>query len=127
MWRKFFRRSDFSGATHREMTTLQFPAEFHRNANPIEFAQTIARWDEFSRLADVQQRMAAMLDEAEHRTLVGLTMYSADLADEMATSLKTTVRRFRSSMSWRVTAPVRAAGSLLRRVRRRSATPDDTA
>lgn len=64
-WRKYFRRSDFRGATHREMTTLQFPAECHRNADPIEFAHTIARWDEFSRVADVQQRMAAMLGEAE--------------------------------------------------------------
>jgi len=77
-WRKYFRRSDFRGATHREMTTLQFPAECHRNADPIEFAHTIARWDEFSRVADVQQRMAAMLGEAEWRTLVGLTMSSAD-------------------------------------------------
>jgi glycosyltransferase involved in cell wall biosynthesis len=80
MWRAFFSRSDFSGATHAEVTTLQFPATVHRERSADDHRELMNRWEEFSRLPDVRQRIAVLLDEAERRTLVRLTMLSTDLS-----------------------------------------------
>ncbi len=80
MWRAFFRHPDFSGATHHEVSTLQFPATVHRERAPTEFLEVMHRWDAFSRLPDVRARMAVMLDEAERRALVRLTMLSTDVS-----------------------------------------------
>ena len=76
MWRAFFARPDFSGATHTEVTTLQFPASIHTDRGANGYGEMMQRWEAFSRLPDACERMAEILDEAERRTLVSLTMLS---------------------------------------------------
>lgn len=151
MWRKFFRQPGFRGATHQEITTVQFPSVFHRDRDPAEASRSMAQWEQFSLAPDVDERIAVMLADTERRSLIDLTIHRSALVREVRAlasretemtqqlaqlrddvralelreraSSEATAQAFRSSTSWRVTAPLRAVGTALHRLGRRSRTP----
>ncbi len=135
MWRKFFRHPGYSGATHPEVTTLQFPASVHRDRPADDIAAMMRRWDDFARSSDVRERMAGLLADAERRTLVRLSMANSDARLALGAARRTVrradrrrraaiaelerhrvaIEQLRASTSWRVTAPLRWVGRHLRR------------
>jgi hypothetical protein len=146
LWRTFFRQPGFSGLTLSEFTTLQFPANLHRRRSAEDFAASFARWDAFTREPDAHERLQEMVRETAARTLVELSAKSTDLHFEVrqrddtigllraelgsaqsvtqqlegrVTELEGVVDDYRTSTSWRATAPLRALSSLVRRLRRR--------
>lgn len=76
-WQEFFRQPWFRGATHPEMTTLQFPAPLRTGA-PQE-AERFARWEEFTRAPDAHERLQEMADAAAAKALIELSAASDDL------------------------------------------------
>jgi hypothetical protein len=84
MWRAFFRHPGFVGATHTELTTLQFPATLYAQQSQSELQAMMRRWDEVSRRPDVSEATAALVDDAERRALVRLTMLATDTSIELS-------------------------------------------
>lgn len=131
MWRAFFRHPRFSGATHTELTTLQFPASAYVDQTRDETVAMMTRWQHFSRRPDVAAAVAELVEEAERRTLVRLTMTATNNAFALAAMRRSARRRvlaaklaarnavrerdaMRATVSWRITAPLRWARSLRR-------------
>jgi len=84
LWRKFFRHEKFRGATRGEMTTLQFPADLHRDRSPQDFAESFARWDRFTREPGAHERLQELADEAAKRMLIELNAIAVYLNFEVA-------------------------------------------
>ena len=124
MWRAFFRHPDFSGATHAALTTLQFPATVYPDIDGEDLRSMMQRWDSFSRHPDVVERTAALVAEAERRTMVTMSMRLTELSFAYAElqELAAAAERSRTeeqaaifaTLSWRVTAPLRSVRRRLR-------------
>lgn len=146
LWQKFFRLPGLAALTLPEFTTLQFPANLHRHRTPDDFAAGFARWEAFTRQPGAHERLQEMVREVAARTLIELSAKSTDLHFEVrardksirvlteqlalaeaagavararVAELERILDDHRTSRSWRVTAPMRAAGAVLRRVFRR--------
>jgi hypothetical protein len=146
LWQKFFRDPDLAALTLPEFTTLQFPANLHRHRTPEDFAASFARWEAFTRQPGAHEQLQEMVREVAARTLIELSAKSTDLHFEVrardkairvltaqlalaesegaaararVAELERILDDHRRSRSWRVTAPMRAAGALLRRRFRR--------
>lgn len=140
LWRTFFREPGFRGLTLSDVTTIQFPANLHRRRNPADFAASFARWEAFTREPDAHERLQRMADEAAAIQLIELSAQHTDLsyqvkaankriglltsdvavADARIVELERILDDYRTSTSWRVTAPLRAVAGALRRRRRRA-------
>ena len=117
MWRAFFRHPDFLGATHEALTTLQFPATVYPDICNEDLRSMMQRWDSFSRHPDVVERTAALVAEAERRTLVNLSMRLTEISlahAELHTLLAAAehsraeeLAAIFATVSWKVTAPLR--------------------
>lgn len=76
-WRQFFRQPGFRGATHPEMTTLQFPGHLRMDDPAADLARFL-RWEVFSQQPDAHERLQEMADEAASRSLVRLSAKAHD-------------------------------------------------
>jgi hypothetical protein len=146
LWRTFFREPGFRGLTLSELTTIQFPANLHRHRRPTHFAASFARWEAFTREPGAHERLQQMADEAAARQLIELSAAHTDLSYEIKAAnrqlklleseaieahaalvaaqariaeLEGIVDDYRTSGSWRVTAPLRTVGGAVRRLGRR--------
>lgn len=122
LWRQFLRQPGFSGATHPEVTTLQFPSTLHRARGANEQAAMMQRWAAFASSDDVRDRMAALVDDAARRALLDLTLRALDLVDSVDDLVaEVTVRREVAEASIHLRPPPRVLAALRRigRLRRR--------
>lgn len=112
-WRKFFRHPQFSGATSRRMTALQFPTsqDGRDEWSEAERVAEMEEWFEVSQSAAGQDRIDELVARAASRRLEDTSFSEA--------SARAEIRAMRETKSWRVTAPLRAIRRLtLRRTTR---------
>ena len=89
-WKKFFRRSDFRGATSQRMTALQFPSHLEgREAwSPQQRYDELARWAALIAEPGAQARVDTLVD---HATQHALAIAVVDL-DQRSTELEEATR-----------------------------------
>lgn len=116
LWQQFFRRGDLNAVTLRDISVLQFPAPMRAGRSEEEVAAEYARWHQFVCSPDARARLEALQRGAE---LAELTLLSAAVAEvELERDrLAAEVRALRATISWRLTAPLRALRAGLRRRR----------
>lgn len=125
LWRQFFRRPGFVGKTHHEVTTLQFPSAARRTMSQESSLEQFARWASFIERDDAHEALQRMAQEAAGRQLIELSARSTDLELELRSATETLREQLDSArheiatlraealavtntLSWRVTAPLRA-------------------
>jgi hypothetical protein len=84
LWRKFFSLRNFRGATHSEMTTIQFPAPFRRDVSESTFREIYDTWLQISKSSDCREIMSNRVEKALRGTAVNLNMHITNLHYEIA-------------------------------------------
>jgi len=135
LWRQFFRLPGLRAATLPDVTTLQFPANITPR-DPEAAAGHRAPWVALLANEDAHERLQEIAVVATHRQLMGLELRKTRLAgrsrtpeiarkalreetreakarakqlDSKVARLQRELDSTRGSLSWRVTAPLRAA------------------
>lgn len=127
LWKQFFRLPNFKGATHNQVSALQFPASIREEKSYKEMKEIYEKWYEFSQSESGFQELQIMADESARATLNSLSAEMSDLHAEiqrlnqeianrdnliidakaqLATLIKT-VEQIKNSLSWRITSPLR--------------------
>jgi glycosyltransferase involved in cell wall biosynthesis len=141
LWRKFFNLQNFRGATHSEMTTIQFPSPYRRDVSKARFREIYDSWLQISRANDYRRMMAIRVEKALLNDAVNLNMHTINLHHEIAylraerdavtaerdavtaerdavTAERDAVTAERdqilASNSWKITEPLRRTGSIFR-------------
>lgn len=94
LWRQFFTLPDFVGATHPEVTTLQFPASGLAARDPDGALTRFAAWQDLVEQPTAQEQLNALVTEARSRALIE---YDAQLLDQRIAN-STLRQRLSSSM-----------------------------
>ncbi len=64
LWRQFFRLPDFRGATHKEVTALQFPAPYRDETSTEEVTNLYETWYQFSQSFDGHQKLQELFEDS---------------------------------------------------------------
>lgn len=78
LWRQFFRLPNFRGATHNEVTALQFPAPFRSETSDEELTNLYEYWFQFSQSHDGHEKLQKLADDSTMRTLIQLSAITDD-------------------------------------------------
>lgn len=73
LWRQFFQLPDFRGATHKEVTALQFPAPYRHETSVEELTSFYESWYQFSQSHDGHEKLQQLAEESAARTLIELS------------------------------------------------------
>lgn len=73
LWRQFFQLPNFRGATHNEVTALQFPAPYRHETSVEELTNLYESWYQFSQSDDGHERLQQLTNDATTKTLVELS------------------------------------------------------
>lgn len=142
LWRQFFRRTGFVGRTHREVSTLQFPAAARSDRDEHAATEQFRRWERFTIEPDAHKKLQALAQSSAHRQLIELSARTTDLQIEveelreddtsLAHSLAEALRELErvrarerqldraleathATLSWRITSPLRMVSGMTRR------------
>lgn len=93
LWRQFFALPGFVGATHSDVTTLQFPATELVSVDPSTARKRFDEWLTFAARPDAQQRLNELVDTARRAllverdaTVVNQRFIIASLRDQLASA-----------------------------------------
>jgi hypothetical protein len=129
LWRKFFNLQNFRGATHSEMTTIQFPSPCRRDVSKARFREIYDSWLQISRANDYRQMMATRVEKALLSDPVNLNMHTINLLHEMAylraerDAVTAERDQIFSSNSWQITKPLRKAVTIFRTSKKQASNP----
>lgn len=132
LWRQFFGLDGLRGRTHLEMTVLQFPGVERAHLDAAAIAAQRERWGRFLAAPDAHDELQRLAEEAQRREhlewsalvfdlVVIRDRLQADAALQQAecerrvADIQNELDATRSTVSWRVTAPLRAVRRWTRR------------
>jgi glycosyltransferase involved in cell wall biosynthesis len=88
LWRQFFRLSDFRGATHNEVTAIQFPAPYRVETSTEDLRNLYEYWYQFSQSHDGHEKLQQLADEVAAKTLVRLSAESDNQSFQIQSQLE---------------------------------------
>jgi glycosyltransferase involved in cell wall biosynthesis len=114
-WRRLL-RAGARGATSYRMTALQFSTHLHGRGDwtPAQRGSEIARWAHDLETSNIQHRVDALVGEAAWHLAVSLLPLESTHR-WAAHDLERELDRMHTTLSWRMTAPLRAVRRVFRR------------